>query len=220
MTIPATPTRPIQVDGAVAGTSVTLGLFDPSDPDERDSFFFPGTGCNPTSDVGQNPGAAPVRASFPDGGKAGREHLEEQAFQAVAQMSWAHFARFTPGAVDIRTAADNPKRQLFEHLLCRADGQMDSVICKRGDLAGQSKAVPQAVGHGAVMIDRVVHVNGEVERGLLASARGDLRKDLARIGGMVDHIVAKDDVDLGVVERQVLPAGRDRRYLRSALPRE
>jgi hypothetical protein len=34
------------------GTSVTLGLFDPSDPDERDSFFFPGTGCNPTSDVG------------------------------------------------------------------------------------------------------------------------------------------------------------------------
>ena len=31
------------------GTSVTLDLFDPSDPDERDSFFFPGVGCNPTA---------------------------------------------------------------------------------------------------------------------------------------------------------------------------
>ena len=29
------------------GTSVTLDLFDPSDPDERASFFFPGVGCNP-----------------------------------------------------------------------------------------------------------------------------------------------------------------------------
>jgi hypothetical protein len=24
------------------------GLFDPSDPDQRDQFAFPGTGCNPT----------------------------------------------------------------------------------------------------------------------------------------------------------------------------
>ena len=29
------------------GTSVTLDIFDPSDPDERSSFFFPGVGCNP-----------------------------------------------------------------------------------------------------------------------------------------------------------------------------
>ena len=29
------------------GQSVTLDLFDPSNPDERSSFFFPGVGCNP-----------------------------------------------------------------------------------------------------------------------------------------------------------------------------
>ena len=35
------------------GTSVTLGLFDPSDPDERSTFFFPGVGCNPSSPGGE-----------------------------------------------------------------------------------------------------------------------------------------------------------------------
>jgi hypothetical protein len=34
------------------GTSVTLGLFDPSDPDQREGFAFPGNGCNPTWDGG------------------------------------------------------------------------------------------------------------------------------------------------------------------------
>jgi hypothetical protein len=29
------------------GQSNKLGLFDPSDPDERATFFFPGVGCNP-----------------------------------------------------------------------------------------------------------------------------------------------------------------------------
>ena len=29
------------------GQDVQMGLLDPSDPDQRDSFLFPGVGCNP-----------------------------------------------------------------------------------------------------------------------------------------------------------------------------
>ena len=29
------------------GQENRLGLLDPSDPDQRDTFFFPGSGCNP-----------------------------------------------------------------------------------------------------------------------------------------------------------------------------
>jgi len=34
------------------GQENRLGLLNPSDPEERSSFFFPGVGCNPTSDLG------------------------------------------------------------------------------------------------------------------------------------------------------------------------
>jgi hypothetical protein len=37
------------------GQENRLGLLDPSDPDQRSSFFFPGVGCNPqrVDDVGE-----------------------------------------------------------------------------------------------------------------------------------------------------------------------
>lgn len=115
------------------------------------------------------------------------------------------------GGLDSGAAFNDPERKLVEQAFGRADGEVHGMIGERADFPGEPKPPPQPVAKRAVVIDRMMDVDGEIEEPAGLQHPRNLDQNLLRVACVINDIVAQHDIKAGVAEREILAPGRNRR---------
>src|SRR4029453_6722002 len=136
--------------------------------------------------------------------------LKKRPFETVAEVARRRDTRGRTSRINPIPLEHDPERKRSQQPSDVGEREVYRVIGKRTDFERNPRRVAGRMSPRCVPIERVMDVDAEVQEPVRFEHSSELSDDVPRFFGVVDDIVAKDDVERGGRKRQALSRCRTR----------